>query len=1276
MTLAAFTLLLLESVCGLQAHAQDLTPPHLTLHQMPPTPGQSSSLSIYSTCIDLPLESDRISAALSFPLELGSQDPIPGLVPPCAGVFELSHALVSQWRPEMTLTQTLTWPADAGIGSKTAELTLPLLFSAQRFFAEQESGGENAGLEAQVRVMAVAAPRLWLGGNGGVLTLGVDGSADVGPLKTRRPIEAVRSLAVQAERVWITTEAGDVCVLSTGTESAGATSCWSNPRFPGLFPTLLPDSGPNRDTDNPTHCIRALAGGKLYALWEGKTGLQSQEIPSGLTSIEAAAWVTRGQQESALVMVGARATDGASVLMLYPRRSTGSKAGCSSLDSPTSLLLKTPLIPNRRGTISSLLQGNETRIFVGQESTLQTVRWTDAQVLTQESTLEPGVEGSIESLAATSTSLWIGTTRGLFQQVFAEQASAGDQWVKRWPLPTAFTSEGSSVAPALTSVTVLQTVQLQQGTRVWVGSSSGLLACDDVSGACRVQPTRAQGPGGVSVQAAGVGLDPARFWLGDSRGGLHLLQRPSSPPASAASCPGRFARTSGEGGFARIADRRQLPEVVGISALVEAPGGLWLADPQGVQWLELPPKPEDHAPHARELCPESGQAPLPVVFQDQKGHPARALARLSPESVLIGADDGLWRSSLGAAGPTPAARVPFEGDGQPVLALQMRGNPVGGETAWIASSAGLFCLKSPELTEACWDRTGGPEALQQPIVQLALAPALSGTGGEETLSVATSLGEIYQSVEGDTLTFERLPLLPGGGFGKGSISGMAYDARGNLWILLAGTSPFCENSPCAWALVQGEWVGPLDHRHGLEPTGKRVVRDATGQIWLGGSVLQVSPRLLYSRATRERVSMVVLSLEMLLLLFWLVLLTPLTGVLPRQWLKKVFKGQHWRTFVRVTQWPVGGISLGLALSVFSTLSVFGGHGPIPGLLEPLLGFAAGERHRLLLLTGSTFLILMPMGMGLWNVWWIQKKTNIRDNNVLEVKDKLKMYDYLVDQLKKAISDHKVVIIVGAGTSIGATEGGKSDGYSVASWKGLLQHGAQHCMHLEPGIRPDWKRNIDSELDSNELDEMLSAATKIAKKLGAPANGTYAAWLRDTVGKLVAIPAKSGVLQALAALKAPLATTNYDHLLERATSQDAITWEDESAAIDFLSGKGEGILHLHGSYRRPGSVILDIRDYERALQSKQLQQLLRTMFHDRTLLFVGCGAGLEDPNFGALLKWAGSTLEGLTHFHFRLALLSEVAELQKTHPPEQHIKVIPYGAKHEDLAGFLSSLKTP
>jgi tetratricopeptide (TPR) repeat protein len=274
---------------------------------------------------------------------------------------------------------------------------------------------------------------------------------------------------------------------------------------------------------------------------------------------------------------------------------------------------------------------------------------------------------------------------------------------------------------------------------------------------------------------------------------------------------------------------------------------------------------------------------------------------------------------------------------------------------------------------------------------------------------------------------------------------------------------------------------------------------------------------------------------------------------------------------------------------------------------------------------------------------------------------------LLDDLRDEIAKGHVLAIVGAGVSMGAT-----DGDPVASWTGLLKNGVERCVEVAQPLPARWAERVREEIESGDLDDLLSAAEKVSAKLGAPAGGEYPRWLRETVGGL---RVKEGsVIEALGDLGIPLATTNYDGLLEEVTGRPPVSWRQGAKVERVFREDGPGILHLHGYWEEPELVVLGIRSYEQVLGDAQAQNLQRVLRTARTLLFVGCGAGLRDPNFGAFLRWTRAVFPGSEYRHFRLCRDSEVASVQQEHPPAERIFALGYGAGHGDLAPFLQSLK--
>ena len=191
---------------------------------------------------------------------------------------------------------------------------------------------------------------------------------------------------------------------------------------------------------------------------------------------------------------------------------------------------------------------------------------------------------------------------------------------------------------------------------------------------------------------------------------------------------------------------------------------------------------------------------------------------------------------------------------------------------------------------------------------------------------------------------------------------------------------------------------------------------------------------------------------------------------------------------------------------------------------------------------------------------------------------------LLDDLRRLVADRQVVAVVGAGVAVGA-----SGGAAVASWTGLLDNGIERCVGLGRAT-PEWADRRRADLASGDLDELLAVAEQVASRLDAPAGGEYRRWLRETVGGLAV--RQPEVLAALRDLGVPLATTNYDGLIEAVTGWRAVTWRDSARVERVLRGDERGVLHLHGYWEEPESVVLGIRSYEAVLRDAHAQAVLR------------------------------------------------------------------------------------
>jgi hypothetical protein len=134
------------------------------------------------------------------------------------------------------------------------------------------------------------------------------------------------------------------------------------------------------------------------------------------------------------------------------------------------------------------------------------------------------------------------------------------------------------------------------------------------------------------------------------------------------------------------------------------------------------------------------------------------------------------------------------------------------------------------------------------------------------------------------------------------------------------------------------------------------------------------------------------------------------------------------------------------------------------------------------------------------------------------------------------------------------------------------------------------------------------------------NHKFATWLNDVFLNLHRDVTYPEVLEALRGFHqrgAKLMTTNYDELLEHHCNLQLVR-----RSIPEDVRKYEQV-HIHSSFQDPKEVVLDPIGYYQVKTSDDVQNLLKTYLGHNTILFVGCGLGLEDPNFNALLEWASS-----------------------------------------------------
>lgn len=272
---------------------------------------------------------------------------------------------------------------------------------------------------------------------------------------------------------------------------------------------------------------------------------------------------------------------------------------------------------------------------------------------------------------------------------------------------------------------------------------------------------------------------------------------------------------------------------------------------------------------------------------------------------------------------------------------------------------------------------------------------------------------------------------------------------------------------------------------------------------------------------------------------------------------------------------------------------------------------------------------------------------------------------LVDDLRDDVQAGRAVIVAGAGVSIASSSGAKD-------WTSFLRCGVERALEYNKALPEEWKRIVEVELEASKSysASLPGVASKVVDALGGRNGAELASWLRAEFAELSV--ETTPLIDAIGQLGLPILTTNFDHLLERRLGRETATWRAPSHMQLVLQGRSKDIGHLHGSWRDAESVILGEQSYGEIIGDSGARAIQEALTSARAVVFVGCGAGVADPNFTALREWMRRIWSGAEARHFRLCLDSDVAPLTQEHDGER-IRPVGFGGSHDDLPDFLLSL---
>jgi hypothetical protein len=270
----------------------------------------------------------------------------------------------------------------------------------------------------------------------------------------------------------------------------------------------------------------------------------------------------------------------------------------------------------------------------------------------------------------------------------------------------------------------------------------------------------------------------------------------------------------------------------------------------------------------------------------------------------------------------------------------------------------------------------------------------------------------------------------------------------------------------------------------------------------------------------------------------------------------------------------------------------------------------------------------------------------------------------VEQLINLLKKDKVIPVVGAGFS-----------YAVANlpgWKGVIEHGLSYAKErqLAPASQI---ADVQSLLNNHQL---VQGAAIMKQILNAP-NHPFPGWLEELFGN-PAIATDELIHSVNDLCTDYILTTNYDRLLysqSKLKTKQVFNWSNHEEAAKALAKKEEFILHLHGVYDKPSSIILSEYDYEHLSQQHGYKTILQKLWTEYHFLFIGCSRdGVMDEDFSTVIRFLQNWFPSVNHTHFILFHDSEFAKGTQIELLTQcNIQAISYGNDYKKLAAFINNI---
>lgn len=262
------------------------------------------------------------------------------------------------------------------------------------------------------------------------------------------------------------------------------------------------------------------------------------------------------------------------------------------------------------------------------------------------------------------------------------------------------------------------------------------------------------------------------------------------------------------------------------------------------------------------------------------------------------------------------------------------------------------------------------------------------------------------------------------------------------------------------------------------------------------------------------------------------------------------------------------------------------------------------------------------------------------------------------QLQSALKQNKnIVYLCGAGLSMAL-------GGHRYSWYNWIAAASEY-------LSADESEELQILLSSKDENALINAAGYVIDK--TKENGTYNDYMNATVGSLsVKDESLASSFQSINRAGDFIATTNYDLLIEQATGLNNYSYTQPGNILASLKGDMERkIIHLHGLYdfnRGVDEIIANSDQYDSIVENEGAQ-FIQNLLSTNTVVIIGCGATVDDPNLSRFLSFANKQLNISVPYFY---LYKEDAPGIIPELPDNFIPVS-YGNGYNDLPVFLNEI---